>query len=59
MVKKLAGKNSGTAAWATNVANELGQVVVCVLTAYEGVGLGPMAEGLMKHYGDTGMSVYR
>lgn len=59
VVKKLAGKSSGTAAWATNVANALGQVVVCVLTAIEGVRLGPMAEGLIKRYSDTGMSVYR
>lgn len=56
VVKKLAGKSSGTAAWATNVANEIGQVLVCVLTASEGVGLGPMAEGLVKRYTDTGVS---
>lgn len=56
VVRKLAGKSSGTAAWATNVANELGQVLVCVLTASEGFGLGPMAEGLMKRYSDAGVS---
>ena len=56
VVKKLAGHSSGTAAWATNVANELGQVLMCVLTASEGVGLKPMAEGLMKRYTDAGVS---
>ena len=56
VVRKLAGNSSGTAAWATNVANELGQVLVCVLTASEGVGLGPMAEGLMKRYSDASVS---
>lgn len=52
VVKKLAGKSTGTAAWATNVANELGQVLVCS----EGVGLGPMAEGLTKRYSNAGVS---
>ena len=56
VVKKLAGKSTGTAAWATNVANELGQVLVCVLTASEGVGLGSMAEGLTKRYSNAGVS---
>ncbi len=55
IVKKLAGHSSGTAAWATNVANESGQVLMSVLTASEGVGLGPMAAGLMKRYSDAGV----
>ena len=55
VVKKLAGNSSGTAAWATNVANEFGQVLMCVLTASEGVGLGPMAVGLVKRYAGTGV----
>jgi hypothetical protein len=50
IVKKLAGHSSGTASWATNVGNEMGQVLLSVLTASEGVGLAPMANGLMKCY---------
>ena len=50
VVKKLAGYSSGTAAWATNIANEMGQVLMSVLTASEGVGLEPMAAGLVKRY---------
>ena len=56
VVRKLAGKSSATEAWATNVVTELGQVLVCVLTASEGVGLAPMAEGLTKRYSDAGVS---
>ena len=33
VVRKLAGNSLGTAPWATNVANELGQVLVCFLKA--------------------------
>ncbi|KAL0966864.1 hypothetical protein UPYG_G00301130 [Umbra pygmaea] len=50
VTKKLAGAASDTAAWATNVANEHGQVLICVLTAGEGEGLLPMAAGLMERY---------
>ena len=53
IVKKLAGHSTGTAAWATNVANERGQILISVLTAIEGVGLQPMAAGLMKRYLDA------
>ena len=53
IVKKLAGHSAGTAAWATNVANERGQVLMSVLTASEGAGLRPMAEGLMRRYSDA------
>lgn len=56
VVRKLAGHSSGTAAWATNVANEHGQVLMNVLTASEGAGLKPMAEGLVKRYTDAGVS---
>ena len=55
IVKTLAGHNTGTAAWATNVANERGQILMNVLTASEGVGLQPMAAGLMKRYLDAGV----
>ena len=55
IAKKLAGDGTGTAAWATNVANERGQILMSVLTASEGVGLQPMAAGLMKRYADAGV----
>ena len=55
IVKTLAGHNTGTAAWATNVANERGQILMNVLTASEGVGLQPMAAGLMKRYLNAGV----
>ncbi|CAL8311585.1 unnamed protein product [Lota lota] len=39
MTKKLAGRATRTAAWVTNVGNEHGQVLMCVLTDSEGDGL--------------------
>ena len=48
IVRKLAGHSCGTASWATNVGNEIGQVLISVLTASEGIRLAPMASGLMK-----------
>lgn len=56
MTKKLAGFASDTAAWATNVGNEFGQVLMSVLTAAEGDGLLPMAAGLMQRYRDAGVA---
>ena len=50
IVKKLAGNAGFTAAWATNVGNEFGQVLVSVLTAAEGNGLNNMAAGLVARY---------
>ncbi|XP_013856580.1 uncharacterized protein LOC106512530, partial [Austrofundulus limnaeus] len=50
VTRKLAGKSLGTATWATNVGNEHGQVIMSVLTASEGFGLGPMIEGLIKRF---------
>ncbi|XP_061879476.1 uncharacterized protein LOC133631310 [Entelurus aequoreus] len=54
MTKKLAGEAAGTAAWVTNVGNELGQVLMSVLTAAEGDGLLAMAQGLMRRYREAG-----
>ena len=51
IVKKLAGHSCGTSSWASNV----GQVLISVLTASEGVGLAPMANGLMKRYATAGV----
>ena len=56
MAKKLAGHATGTAAWATNVGNEHGQVLMCVLTAAEGAGLTKMAAGLQRRYATAGQS---
>jgi len=50
VTKKLAGAAAGTAAWATNVGNEHGQVLMSVLTAAEGAGLVDMATGLVNRY---------
>ena len=36
VTKKLAGESAGTAAWATNVGNEHGQILISVLTETEG-----------------------
>jgi len=46
VTRKLAGTAAGTAAWATNVGNEHGQILMSVLTAAEGAGLSDMAAGL-------------
>ncbi|KAG9264838.1 hypothetical protein AMEX_G21172, partial [Astyanax mexicanus] len=53
IMKKLAGDAAGTAAWATNVGNEHGQVLTTVLTSHEGPGLVDMVSGLMKRYRDA------
>ncbi|XP_070403005.1 uncharacterized protein [Nothobranchius furzeri] len=51
VTEKLAGAASVTAAWATNVGNEHGQVLMSVLTCCEGSeGLSKMAAGLMRRY---------
>ncbi|KAJ8364998.1 hypothetical protein SKAU_G00138290 [Synaphobranchus kaupii] len=56
VTKKLAGFAADTAAWATNVGNEFGQVLISVLTSAEGEGLLPMAAGLMQHYRIAGVA---
>ncbi|XP_047203981.1 uncharacterized protein LOC124857001 [Girardinichthys multiradiatus] len=50
VIKKLAGVDDGTAQWMSSVGNELGQVLICVVTAGEGYGLQDMAMGLQKRY---------
>lgn len=55
IVRKLAGQSAGTAAWCTNVGNETGQVLMSVLTASEGVGLDPVAAGLVRRYSMAGV----
>ena len=46
----LVGAAAGTAAWATNVGNEFGQVLISVLTVSEGSGLCTMGSGMIHHY---------
>ncbi|KAL1269402.1 hypothetical protein QQF64_031691 [Cirrhinus molitorella] len=48
VTKKLAGDAAGTAAWVTDVGNEFGQVLMCVLTEGEGKGLLPMCSDLWR-----------
>ncbi|XP_053406185.1 uncharacterized protein LOC123525390 [Mercenaria mercenaria] len=53
VTKKLAGGIEGTAAWMTNVSNEIGEVLNCVLTTGEGAGLMELCQGLVKRYRDA------
>ncbi|XP_076833440.1 uncharacterized protein LOC143478370 [Brachyhypopomus gauderio] len=55
ITKKLAGTAKGTALWLTSVGNELGQVLISVLTAQEGAGLDMMADGLIRRYQQAGV----
>ncbi|XP_051996487.1 uncharacterized protein LOC127653743 [Xyrauchen texanus] len=55
VTRKFAGAAAQTAAWATNVGNEHGQVLMSVLTDAEGAGLLSMAAGLMRRYRDAGV----
>ncbi|XP_070565611.1 uncharacterized protein [Ptychodera flava] len=48
--RKFVGHSGGTAAWAITVGNEHGQVLMSVLTATEGGGIGPMVEGIVQRY---------
>ncbi|KAI4795577.1 hypothetical protein KUCAC02_029801 [Chaenocephalus aceratus] len=50
VTKKLAGADAGTALCMSSVGNELGQVLMSVLTAAEGYGLRDMARGLQERY---------
>ena len=47
---KLAGAPARTALWRTNVGNEHGQILTCVMTTGEGHGLTPMRVGVIKRY---------
>lgn len=48
---KLQGLAAGTAAWATSVGNERGEILQCVLTTSESVdALQDMANGIMSRY---------
>ncbi|XP_078606607.1 uncharacterized protein LOC144879237 [Branchiostoma floridae x Branchiostoma japonicum] len=55
--KKLQGQSAGTAGWCTNVGNELGQVLLSVLTTSEGKDdLEALANGLMTRYKHAGQA---
>ena len=56
VVKKLAGHAAGTCRWATNVGNEMGQILMCALTSAEGELLRPMAQGLVGRYRQAGVT---
>jgi len=55
ITRKLSGAASQTAQWATDVGNEFGQVLTCVLMTAEGGGLRDMAMGLVRRYRDAGV----
>ncbi|TWW53258.1 hypothetical protein D4764_0220150 [Takifugu flavidus] len=55
ITKKLSGTAKGTARWLTSVGNEMGQVLISVLTASEGPALDLMAAGLMDRYQSAGV----
>ncbi len=54
LIKKLAGGIEGTATWMTNIANEYGEVLNCVLTTGEGAGLDDLCQGIVRRYRDAG-----
>ncbi|XP_030268423.1 uncharacterized protein LOC115579081 [Sparus aurata] len=50
ITKKLAGHGKGTALWVTSLGNEVGQILISVLSVLEGPGLSTMASGIMQRY---------
>ena len=50
ITKELAGASARSALWASSVGNEIGQVLMTVLTAQEGSGLEVMCKGLVDRY---------
>ncbi|KAI7802108.1 hypothetical protein IRJ41_000409, partial [Triplophysa rosa] len=54
ITKKLAGGIGDTAAWMTNIGNELGQVLNSVLTTGEGAGLEELCQGVVRRYQNAG-----
>lgn len=56
ITKKLQGAAANTAAWATNVGNEKGEIVASVLTSSEDLSsLKPLADGLVRRYATAGV----
>ncbi|KAK0151032.1 hypothetical protein N1851_007824 [Merluccius polli] len=56
ITKKLSGHAKGTALWLTSVSNEVGQILISVLTAQEGPALDMMAADLIRRYSDAGVA---
>ncbi|RXN37610.1 nuclease HARBI1 [Labeo rohita] len=48
ITKKLSGFAKGTTLWLTSVSNEVGQILISVLTAQEGPALDTMAADLIR-----------
>lgn len=53
ITKKLAGDVREGATWMTNVTNEYGQVLNCVLTTGEGPAIDELCQGIVKRYQDA------
>ncbi|XP_075968580.1 uncharacterized protein LOC142971800 [Anarhichas minor] len=53
ITKKLAGHGRGTAQWMTSIGNEVGQILISVLTVAERPGLNAMVSGVMEWYRKT------
>ncbi|KAL0168586.1 hypothetical protein M9458_036808, partial [Cirrhinus mrigala] len=56
ITKKLSGFAKGTALWLTSVSNEVGQILISVLTAQEGPALDTMAADLIRRYSNAGVA---
>ncbi|KAL0970157.1 hypothetical protein UPYG_G00238140 [Umbra pygmaea] len=56
ITRKLSGTARGTALWLSSVSNEIGQILISVLTAQEGAGLDKMASGLLQRYSQAGVA---
>lgn len=57
ITNKLSGPAKKTAQWLTSVGNELGQVLISVLTTDEGSGVDAMAAGLVERYREAGVAL--
>ncbi|XP_034436949.1 uncharacterized protein LOC117759111, partial [Hippoglossus hippoglossus] len=56
ITKKLSGLAKGTALWLTSVSNEVGQILISVLTAQERPALDIMAADLIRRYSNAGVA---
>lgn len=56
ITKKLSCLAKGTALWLTFVTNEVGQIVISVLTSREGPTVDIMAANLIRRYSSAGVA---
>ncbi|XP_060927146.1 uncharacterized protein LOC133001557 [Limanda limanda] len=56
ITKKLSGLAEGTALWLTSVSNEVGQILISVLTAQEGPAVDIMAADLIRRHSNAGVA---